>query len=334
MLLVSTLSRSSRHPRSNMVEFPVLAPTLQIGFYERLREAQTTFLLPALLEQVGRLDIETLDRELLEYAGSTRLAHLARRGLRGELLFATPYVLSSKPTLLGYYRLLLGFSQKEFYRPPFARFKRMETQGLLPNSLREQLAPLCQSLAESAWLLLNGIPEIGQDVLRSLTMLTYGAQLRGQRNVILGREAIHTAFALIKGIVAHALEAEGESHLLVRSAAGRAYRIELAPDPDIAIRQVLAEGRLRNRIAIEVKGGTDVSNIHNRLGEAEKSHQKAKAEGFTEFWTVINVPPLAEQAWKKETPTTTELFYLEDIVDPHNRAGERFREYLISELGI
>jgi len=51
----------------------------------------------------------------------------------------------------------------------------------------------------------------------------------------------------------------------------------------------MADGSYRNRISIEVKGGTDYSNIHNRLGEAEKTHQNAKAAGFTEFWTVITL---------------------------------------------
>lgn len=36
----------------------------------------------------------------------------------------------------------------------------------------------------------------------------------------------------------------------------------------------------RNIIAVEVKGGTDFSNIHNRIGEAEKSHQTPVLSGF------------------------------------------------------
>ena len=118
------------------------------------------------------------------------------------------------------------------------------------------------------------------------------------------------------------------------SAAGRVYRIEFAPDPDIAIRQVLQDGTYRNRIAIEIKGGTDFSNIHNRLGEAEKSHQKAKGEGYTQFWTVINVSEVELPVWRRETPTTNELFYLEQIADVRSNEHARFREYLISEIGI
>ena len=297
-----------------MSSFPVLSPTLQLGFYQRLREAQEAFLLPALLEQVGKLDIGKLDRQLLEFAGSERLSFMARRGLRGELVFPVPYVLSSKPTLVGYYRLLLGFSQKEFYRSPFGRFQRMENVGTLTGATRALLRPLCESLTESSWILVNGLPELSEATLNSLTLLTLGPQFRGSRNVNLGIEAIRTVFALIKAIVSDRVCEEGESHLDVMSAAGRVYRIEFAPDPDITIRQVLEDGSYRNRIAVEIKGGTDFSNVHNRLGEAEKSHQKAKGEGFTQFWTVVNVTGdivkccgSADLARIPEAPTVDEL---------------------------
>jgi hypothetical protein len=291
--------------------------------------------LPALLEQVGQLDIGLLDKELLEFAGSDRLSFVARRGLRGELVFPVPYVLSSKPTLIGYYRLLLGFSQKEFYKGPFGRFKRMETDGVLTKATGELLKPLCESLIESSWILVNGLPDLSQDTLNSLTLLTLGPQFRGSRNVNLGIEAIRTVFALIKAMVSDRVKEEGQAHLEIMSAAGRLYRIEFSPDPDIAIRQILEDGSYRNRIAIEVKGGTDFSNIHNRLGEAEKSHQKARGEGFIQFWTVINVAADIESSvWKQETPTTNELFYLERITDVRSSEYARFKEYLVSELGI
>jgi hypothetical protein len=153
--------------------------------------------------------------------------------------------------------------------------------------------------------------------------------------VNLGVEAIWTVFALIKAIVSDNINNESPTHLEVLSAANRIYRIEFAPDPDIAVRQTLEGSSYRNRIAIEVKGGTDFSNIHNRLGEAEKSHQKAKGEGFTQFWTVINVAANIEPSlWRRESPTTNELFYLEQITDTRSDEYVRFKEYLVSELGI
>ena len=317
-----------------MPDFPTLTPTLQLGFYQRLIEAENTFLLPALLDQVSKLDIGELDTELSSFVGNEKLAFVARKGLRGELVFPVPYLLTSKPTLLGYYRLLLGFSQKEFYRGPLGRFFKLENEGALTKTTVSLLNDLCKSLIDSSWILINGLPELSQEILKSLTLLTLGPQFRGSRNVHLGSEAIRTVFALIKSIVSDKIRQEGNTFLEITSAAGRIFRIEFAPDPDIAIRQVLQDGSSRNRIAIEIKGGTDYSNIHNRLGEAEKSHQKAKGEGFTQFWTVINVTDIGNRIWKQETPTTNELFYLEQIADVRHPEFARFREYLVSELGI
>jgi XcyI restriction endonuclease len=74
--------------------------------------------------------------------------------------------------------------------------------------------------------------------------------------------------------------------LMVRNASNRMVVIALASDPDVCIQEEFA-GNLRNKVAIEIKGGTDKSNAHNRAGEAEKSHQKAKREGLRDFWTII-----------------------------------------------
>ncbi len=86
-------------------------------------------------------------------------------------------------------------------------------------------------------------------------------------------------------------------------------------------------------LAVEVKGGTDVSNIHNRLGEAEKSHQKAKGKGFTECWTIINAAVDLTLA-KRESPTTAQFFYLEKILDPGDPDWLAFRDQLTSRLGV
>lgn len=328
------LSKKSYLRKNKLIELPVLTPTLQLGFYQRFKDAESSYMLPALLDQVSKLDIAELDRELIQLVGNERLASLAKYGLRGELVFPVPYVLRSKPVLLAYYRLLLGFSQKEFYKRQFSRFKGLEANNTITPQTYELLENFCKSLIESSWLLINGLPELSQDILKTLTILTLGPQLRGSRNVNLGSEAIRSVFALIKSIVTASISNIDVNFIEVTNGVGRVYRIEFAPDPDIVIRQVLNDGSKRNRIAIEIKGGTDYSNIHNRLGEAEKSHQKAKAEGFTQFWTVINVSSISEASWKKETPTTNELFYLDQILDTRTDGHSKFREYIVSELGI
>lgn len=328
------LSMSSKHSDSS-ITFPVLIPTLQIGFYSRLTEYQAEFLMPALLDLVATLDIAELDRQLLTFAGKEKLAFLARFGLRGELLFPVPYVLTQKPNLLGYYRLLLGFSQKEFYsKSPFGLFFRMETRNTVNAKTVELLPKLSLTLIESAWMLAEGIPSLSKEILDALTLLTLGGQLRGSYNTFLGQQASKDVFDLIKAIVSSSIEKEENTSLNIRNAAGRIVRIEFAPDPDIAIREQLGSGKLINRIAIEIKGGKDVSNIHNRLGEAEKSHQKAKNQGFTQFWTVINVDRLDYNLARRESPTTNYFFPLAKITHRNTQEYRDFRELLLSELGL
>jgi hypothetical protein len=86
-------------------------------------------------------------------------------------------------------------------------------------------------------------------------------------------------------------------------------------------------------VSIEVKGGTDISNIHNRLGEAEKSHQKARNRGFFEFWTIVRCdvdPAMAA----RESPTTSRFFHLDRISDQKAPEHREFRDLLGSLLGI
>ena len=94
------------------------------------------------------------------------------------------------------------------------------------------------------------------------------------------------------------------------NAANRRVVIAFASDPDIVIRERLSTGADRNVIAIEIKGGHDVSNIHNRVGDAEKSHQKAREAGFVECWTIINVDRFDEVKLRRESPATDRFFRL------------------------
>jgi hypothetical protein len=92
----------------------------------------------------------------------------------------------------------------------------------------------------------------------------------------------------------------GERSIEIENAAGRRVRVEFASDPDICIREELPSGRFRNLVAIEIKGGRDYSNIHNRIGEAEKSHQKARQDGYVECWTMVGVMDLNMEVAQRE----------------------------------
>jgi XcyI restriction endonuclease len=104
----------------------------------------------------------------------------------------------------------------------------------------------------------------------------------------------------------------------------------------VSITQKLASGE-RKLVAIEIKGGTDASNIWNRLG-AEKSHQSARKAGFNDLWTVTGVDvdsnPARQTTAFEKSPSTTEFFFLPRIVDQTSEEGKRFRQFLGSIMGV
>jgi hypothetical protein len=318
------------------IKIPV--PDLQIDFSFALERMRGLYLQEALSATIDKLDITKLDKELGKYVPKASLKALAVGGLRGELVFVVPCVLEANPFLLGYYRLLLGFSQKEFYSAQFglSRFKSMETKGTLSDLSRELIPELCRGLIDSATFLVEGLgaQRLSRELLRDLTLLTVGPQLRGGANVKKGFRGIVDAFNAIKYIVDHSIVKSNEYEIEIRNAAKRKVTIQFAADPDIIIREEMSDTNFRNIIAIEVKGGTDFSNIHNRLGEAEKSHQKARLAGFTECWTIVNVDNINLALAKKESPST-DRFYL--ISSLKSRTGEEYKDFknrIISLAGI
>lgn len=167
-----------------------------------------------------------------------------------------------------------------------------------------------------------------------MTLITFGGQLRGSYNTSLGQSATKSVFQLIRQIVEKSIVEEDSTSITIRNAAGRTVRIEFSPDPDIAIREKLSSGKFNNRIAIEIKGGKDISNIHNRLGEAEKSHQKARELGFRQFWTMVNESRLDFALAQRESPTTTAFFEIEKITAVSSAEYHMFKELLLSEIGL
>jgi hypothetical protein len=247
-------------------------------------------------------------------------------------------LLKAIPYLLGYYRLLLGFSLKEFYTTKFgvSGFKSMEVKGILTNKNDNALPDLCKGLIGSAIALVDGIgiDRVSKDILDDLTLLTVGPQLRGGANVKKGVAGIVDVFQAIHDIVEHAATSSSASKIEIKNAAGRRVLIEFAPDPDIVIREEFRKGKHRNIIAIEVKGGTDFSNIHNRVGEAEKSHQKARAAGYVECWTVVNVDRIDMDMAQRESPSTNTFYRLSALKLADGDEYQDFKDRVISLTGI
>jgi hypothetical protein len=317
--------------------FKIPDPELQVSFARALAEIRSAMLQDALRDTVRALDIPAVDKELADIVPAHSLATLAGCGLRGELMFAAPIVIAANPRLVGYYRLLYGYSQKEFYKPGIgSMFRSAETTGKLSRSGVEALPVFCGAMAEAGALLLAGVSTgvVNAAVLDDLTLLTLGPQLRGGANVAIGSAAIAAVFGAIKGIVSGAIESSDRSRIELKNAAGRTVLIEFAPDPDIIIREQFPSGSYRHVIAIEVKGGRDFSNIHNRIGEAEKSHQKARANGYTECWTVVNVDNIDLTVAKRESPSSDRFYRMTDLITARGDDFDDFRDRVVALTGI
>ncbi|MDQ6433687.1 XcyI family restriction endonuclease [Mesorhizobium sp. LHD-90] len=313
-------------------------PELQIEFSVALAEIRRHMLQEALRETVRKLDIPALDRELADNVSAHSLAQLASFGIRGEMMFPVPLVLTANPRLLGYYRLLYGYSQKEFYTSATGagKFSGMETRGTLRAELEEHLSNFCKEMCEAGSHLLTGIAgqKVTTALLDDLTLLTLGPQWRGGANVRRGTAGIVQVFNVIKEIVQEHVEVSETRELKVRNAASRLVLIQFAADPDIVIREELRPETYRNIVAIEVKGGTDFSNIHNRIGEAEKSHQKARAAGYVECWTIVNVDRIDLAMASRESPTSNRFYRISSLVKATGQEFDDFEDRVISMTGI
>lgn len=313
-------------------------PELQIEFSVTLAEIRRLYLVDALADTVRTMKIAELDKEIGRLVPAHALAKMAAHGLRAELIFPVPMVLKANPHLLGYYRLLYGFSQKIFYTAEtgVGPFKAMETRGVLSPAVEPQLETLCKALVGCGVVLLDGIgpTRLTRELLDDLTLLTVGPQLRGGANVKRGAAGIVKVFEAIHKIVKAKTVAFNETQITVKNAAGRTVFVEFAPDPDIVIREEMAPASFAEKIAIEVKAGEDFSNIHNRIGEAEKSHQKARARGFVECWTVVNVDRLDDKMARRESPSTNRFYRLSAIVSGKGAEYTDFRNRVISLIGI
>lgn len=320
------------------MKIKVPSPDGQIDFAAALEGIRRVYLQDALSETVRGLSIPDIDKELAEFVPPHSLATLAGHGLRGEIVFPVPVVLRANPHLLGYYRLLYGYSQKEFYKTEYGlgRFKGMEERGAIRRQIAVEIDDLSKALCQAGALLVAGLGpgKVTVGLLNDLTLLTLGPQFRGGANVRKGVAGIRTVFNAIHDIVAASIIASTSTRMEIRNATGRKVFIEFAPDPDIIIREEMRAGVFRQIVAIEVKAGSDFSNIHNRIGEAEKSHQKAKGSDFAECWTIVNVDNIDMAMARRESPSTNRFYRISDLVSADGGDYQDFCDRVTSLTGI
>jgi len=209
----------------------------------------------ALGEALADIEPNLLKRELSIFIPTDAQRTLAAAGIRDEHVFPTPAILERKPTLLGYYRLLLGVPQKTFYRADtgMSRFKSMESRGALNENQKKGLPLLCKALSGGlAELVRQMSPGITQRDVAELPLLTLGAQFQGSNNNTIGKQAVVDAFLSVREIVKNHITYEQQGKITIKNSAGRTVVIALAADPDVRIQEEFS-GKLQNKVAIEPK---------------------------------------------------------------------------------
>jgi len=310
-------------------------PGRQVRFYQLLVAARKRWFIDALSEALRSLDQAIVKNDIQKYVPADAQRLIAGAGLRDEYIFPIPAILKAKPSLVGYYRMLLGAPQKSFYKGStgMGPFKTMEDLDAITEKQKMRLPAFCKAMAAVLAELVLQIEEITEREVRELPLLTFGAQLQGSNNTAIGKKAMAEVFIAIKEIVKRHVIKEETRKVTVKNASGRIVVVALSSDPDVSVVEMVGSTEHR-KVAVEVKGGTDVSNAHNRAGEAEKSHLKAKSKGYRDFWTIISKKGVALNKLQAESQTTTIWF---DAAEVLGRAGpdwDAFQEHLAGAIGI
>lgn len=313
-----------------------LTASRQVIFHQMLVAARKTALMDALSEALADIDPNLLKKQITKYVPADVQKILAASGIRDEYVFPLPKLLQEKPTLVGYYRLLLGISQKRFYRKGtgMTPYKGMESRGLLNARRPPDLDHFCSVMITHLSELVRQIsPRITARDISELPLLTLGAQLYGSNNNAIGKKATLDVFVSVAEIVKDFIVNQDSRKITIINASKRRVVLALSTDPDIRIQEEF-EGKLRNKVAIEIKGGTDISNAHNRAGEAEKSHLKAKKQNFRDYWTIISKAGLSMDKLKLESPTTGSWFDVAQVLAREGEDWGEFKSRFAGEAGI
>lgn len=293
----------------------------------------------ALRGALAQLDPTIVAGEMATYAPQAERRMLAGAGIRDEEVFMVPRVLRHEPKLLGYYRLVLGVPQKQLYRAStgVGPFAKMETQGVIPSGVDARIGDLCSAMNRSlAALVAQLSPSITEDDLKQLPLLVLGVQIDGILRNKIGATATAGVFdaveSIIEGAAVTATRSKDGRQLSFTNAAGRVVTVKLASDPDAVIEEQIGD-ETHFKVAIEIKGGTDGSNAHNRAGEAEKSHQKVRNKAG-DFWTVISLKGLDFETIKRESPTTRHWFDVSEVLAGSGPTWDQFKDRMTVACGI
>lgn len=311
-------------------EFNVPDAMRQSNIHQLLLTARKVWLADALGDALEEVDPLLLKTQAVTYVSKDAQRILAVARIRDEAVFPLPAIIESRPTLVAYYRLLLGVSQKQFYvaNTGMTPFRRLETGSPLTPALRQRLPSYCAAMCHALdeLVLQTGSTLEPRDV-EDLQLLTLGSFYYGSQNNAIGQIATLGVFNALAKVVEPLITNRTKNTIELMSPTGRHVRIRLASDPDVRIVELINTVE-QPLVSIEIKGGTDKSNAYNRGGEAEKSHQGAKSRGFKSCWTIINMANIDINKLKQGSPTTSHWFDANEVV------GQKGDDWLKFQLEV
>ena len=308
----------------------------QASIHQLLLTARKVWLSDALHDAMADVDPITLKAEIGQYVPAAAQRILAMVGIREEAVFPLPVVISAKPTLVAYYRLLAGISQKRFYAPAtgMTGFKRLEEGAPLNAGLLQRLPAFCEAMCRGLnELVLQADSSLESRDVEDLQFLTLGSYYYGSLNNTIGQTATLGVFNAMLEVVEELVTDRSKDWIDLTTPAGRHYHIQVASDPDMRIVELVG-GIEQPLVSIEIKGGTDKANAYNRGGEAEKSHQGAKSRGYTTCWTIIHMANIDVEKLKQGSPTTTIWFDTNEVVRQKGGDWLRFQQAVKEAIAV
>ncbi len=308
--------------------FQPIAADKAVNLYEALISVRRLQLHPALGRTVSEVGVAAIDAELAELVPKPSLNHVASQGLRGERVFPVPSVVRHAPPLIGYYRMLLGLSKKEFTKLGYGSWKGAEEKGIIAARLDSETPAFCRGLIGPLVQLVDAMQTFDDRDLGDLALLTFGPTLQGGRNNMIGKTASKKVFEALKVLVEDRITSiDSDRRVRFEASGGREFILIEGSDPDVRL-DALEGGEEVPVVAMEIKGGEDASNAHNRAGEAEKSHIKAKAVGYDHRWTIMVMQSVARARLQTETPSSTEIFEASEVMKRSGNDWNRLRQKL------
>jgi XcyI restriction endonuclease len=310
------------------VRFNPILPNTAINLFQALLTARGRQLQPALDQAAQVVGVLSIDAELHRLVPTPTLNYLASLNLRGERVFPVPSIIRHAPQLIGYYRMLLGISKKDFSQANklgYGTWANAEAQETISARLDPYVEDFCKALIAPLVELVDAtklLKPLDDHDLNDLALLTLGPTLQGGRNNVIGQQAAKDVFDALHDLVRPWIRLDTDALIQFQTPAGTVYELAVGSDPDIRLDEVILVPRgaatRRPIVAMEIKGGRDISNAHNRAGEAEKSHLKAKEQGYQERWTIMEMRGLDWNQIRAETPSSTEVF---DAAEVRQRSG-------------